>query len=493
MKNIHILFLLLPTTLFAQWIQVDPSLNGDNIEDTFGRSISLNNDGTRIAIGAYLNDTNAEDAGQVKVFDNINSTWVQVGQDILGQNEEDYKGAAVALNEDGTILVIGSMGYGPGLTGRVSVYKESNGVWSQMGSHIEGASSSVFGQRVAISSDGTRIVMSGASATGNGSVNNGLVQVYEFNGIDWFQLGQDIWGEALADFLGTNISMNATGNRIAMSAPMHSGASANNVGRVYMYELEGNTWVPLGQVLEGTIEAQELGRGIVMNDTGDLVAVGSANYLNTLSTVQVYKLVEDTWIAYGQELSGVAEDDRYGSTLDFNGTGTILAVSAPFDSTSGFIRGAVRLYQDQNENWVQVGDDIYGEADEDRAGISIHLTALGDKIAIASPFHNGPGGSDSGHVRTFLNETFLSINQFNTEISFQLFPNPTTGNITIQFDEVYSLLDIKVCDILGSIVFSKQSLGSNSVNVGLGHLESGVYFVSVLADSIEINTKIIKE
>jgi len=193
MKSLYFLFFLFPITLLAQWNQLGTNLNGDNTEDLFGKSVSLNNDGTRIAVGAYYNDTNGSDAGQVTVFEFINNSWSQIGQNIYGQNTDDRAGTEVALNDDGTILAVGIMGYN-NITGRVLIYKEENGVWNTLGNPIEGVSNSFFGQQLKFNRDGTRIIIAGSSASGNGNTNNGLVQVYSFDGTDWFQLGQDIWG-----------------------------------------------------------------------------------------------------------------------------------------------------------------------------------------------------------------------------------------------------------------------------------------------------------
>ena len=42
----------------------------------------MSSDGTIIAIGGYLNDGNGVNSGHVRVFENINNTWIQLGSDI---------------------------------------------------------------------------------------------------------------------------------------------------------------------------------------------------------------------------------------------------------------------------------------------------------------------------------------------------------------------------------------------------------------------------
>jgi len=50
--------------------------------DASGKSVALSSDGTRLAVGATGNDDIGTNAGHVRVFDLVGSTWTQVGGDI---------------------------------------------------------------------------------------------------------------------------------------------------------------------------------------------------------------------------------------------------------------------------------------------------------------------------------------------------------------------------------------------------------------------------
>ena len=68
----------------------------------------MSSDGTIIAIGGYLNDGNGVNSGHVRVFENINNTWIQLGSDIDGESEGDYSGRKISLNNNGNIIAIGA-------------------------------------------------------------------------------------------------------------------------------------------------------------------------------------------------------------------------------------------------------------------------------------------------------------------------------------------------------------------------------------------------
>ncbi len=64
----------------------------------------------------------------------------------------------------------------------------------------------------------------------------------------------------------------------------------------------------------------------------------------------------------------------------------------------------MRVYQtdvDSESGWMQLGDDINGEAAYDNSGYSVSLLLDGNMVAIGSPYIDDYGES-SGHVRVFV-------------------------------------------------------------------------------------------
>ena len=74
-----------------------------------GWSVALSADGTRLAVGAIFNDgVNGANSGHVRVFDYNGAAWTQIGEDIDGEDASDQSGASVALSADGTRLAVGA-------------------------------------------------------------------------------------------------------------------------------------------------------------------------------------------------------------------------------------------------------------------------------------------------------------------------------------------------------------------------------------------------
>ena len=99
----------------------------------------------------------------------------------------------------------------------------------------------------------------------------------------------------------------------------------------------------------------------------------------------------------GQNINGLGIGDQLGWSVSLNIDGTIMAVGSPDETTSiGLNSGSVRVYEYINEEWFQIGEDIYGEMPSDHSGWSLSLNDAGNIIAIGAQY-NDANGVESGH------------------------------------------------------------------------------------------------
>ena len=122
------------------WTQLGADIDGEAAGDNSGWSVSLSSDGTILAVGAIHNDGAGSSAGHVRVYQWSGGSWTQLGSDIDGEAASDQSGYSVSLSSDGTILAVGAM-YNDGAgtsAGHVRVHEFSSGVWTQIGSDIDG-------------------------------------------------------------------------------------------------------------------------------------------------------------------------------------------------------------------------------------------------------------------------------------------------------------------------------------------------------------------
>lgn len=94
------------------WIPLGSPITGTDAKGLFGSSVSLSDDGNRLAIGAPEAETNATrlDEGMLYVYDlsDTDSNWSLHGEPVPGQSTQDEFGIAVSLSGDGTHVVGGA-------------------------------------------------------------------------------------------------------------------------------------------------------------------------------------------------------------------------------------------------------------------------------------------------------------------------------------------------------------------------------------------------
>jgi hypothetical protein len=284
------------------WTQMGSDIDGEAASDYFG-VVSLSKDGTRVAVGASYNDGTGSAAGHVRVYQWSGSAWTQMGNDIDGEAAGDEFGSSVSINQDGSRVAIGAPqndGGGTG-AGSVRVYEWSGSAWQKMGSDIDGESASDnSGSGVAISPDGSRVAI---GAPQNGNI--GHVRVYEWDGSAWGKVGGDIDGEANADMSGKAVSLDYDGTVVAIGAHRNN----NDAGHVRVYQWSGSAWTQMGADVDGTA-ASTFGQAVSLSEDGNYFAAGAraaSGGGSSAGAVRVFKWTGAAgWVQMGADIQGGA-------------------------------------------------------------------------------------------------------------------------------------------------------------------------------------------
>jgi uncharacterized protein YjbI with pentapeptide repeats len=390
--------------------QLGQDIDGEAAGDSSGVSVSMNSEGTRVAIGARNNDGKGADSGSTRVYQYNGTAWVQLGEDIDGEAIYDYSGVSVSMNSEGTRVAIGALFNNSGYLGRTRVYQYNGTAWVQLGQNIDGeAANDNSGWSVSMNSEGSRVAIGAFLNDGNGT-DSGSTRVYEYNVSTslWVKLGQDIDGEAANDQSGRSVSMNAAGSRVAIGAIYNDG-NGNDSGstRVYEYNVSTSLWVKLGQDIDGEAANDWSGYSVSMNSEGTRVAIGArindGNGNNSGSTrVYEYNVSTSLWVQLGQDIDGEAADDQSGWSVSMNAAGSRVAIGAAYNDGNGTDSGSTRVYEYNVSTslWVKFGQDIDGEANYDSSGYSVSMNAAGSRVAIGARFNDG-NGNDSGSTRVY--------------------------------------------------------------------------------------------
>jgi len=135
----------------------------------------------------------------------------------------------------------------------------------------------------------------------------GLLRIFEHDGVQWEQLGQDIYGEGIWDSFVPDkaLAISADGYIVAAGAPEHDSLGLVNSGMAKVLHFNGTEWIPMGQTFTGDTEGEWMGNAIALSADGSVMAVSSVYHdgVNGLKSggVQVFKYNEslDEWEQVG--------------------------------------------------------------------------------------------------------------------------------------------------------------------------------------------------
>ena len=178
------------------------------------------------------------------------------------------------------------------------------------------------------------------------------------------QLGQNIIEEAPGDGFGRSISISTDGNTVAIGGPYNDISSGNasnsNFGHVRVYTYNGNSWAQLGQDIDGETSGDQSGYSVSLSSDGGRLAIGAPYNDGNGSTsghVRVYTYNGSSWIQLGQDIDGEASGDQSGYSVSMSADGNRVAIGARYNDGNGTYSGHVRVYT-FNGSWVQLGQDI---------------------------------------------------------------------------------------------------------------------------------------
>lgn len=459
--------------------QIGQTIIGLSSDDRTGTSIDLSSDGTIIAIGSP--DFN-QSRGYVSVYGYDSNQWILIGSQLNGTEDGDSFGDSVALSSSGDVLAVGSpFNDINGVdSGEVRVFANRGNSWFQLGNSIVGeASRDNFGNDIALSADGTILAIAGLNNSENFPF-AGHVKVFQYDGLEWIQLGNEINGKASNTFLGERLDLSSDGQTLAIGVT----GTSNFSGAVEVYKLIDNEWIQEGSSILGEAELDQFGYGISISNNGQIVASGGRRNdgvaLNS-GHARVFINNSGSWEQEGIDLDGSADFDFFGIDLSLSGDGMILAVGGSGFDINGMDSGQVNIYQNIESQWIKKGESINGTEANARSGTEVSLSSNGSILAIgANEFDNG-----KGQVRVFSVAEILSVIE-QDQSSFSVYPNPSQGIMNIEIPNYENLFQVRLFNKLGQLIYQGRNLRINTKNY-----PSGIYSLVIETEFSSETKKVI--
>lgn len=361
--------------------------------------------------------------------------WYSLGNWIEEEGTSDLAGQAVATSRDGSMIAVSAPHYTPGAdadadekdsedlsegsgnlgqrNGRVVVYRfdEIRDSWDKVGTDIVGNPGDNFGTSLAMSEDGSSIIVGLKNDNDNGK-DAGSVQVFILDKAtgneQWVQKGQTLLGKNALDEFGSSVDISAAGVVIAVGSPGRDiGQDKNEAGvvQVYRWDDVAAKWEQIAGDIEGRGAYDHFGASVSLSKVGRL-AIGAPTSNNSEGYVLMIEYDSDnkTWDEMGSPVhANAVAGDLFGTAVSMSFDGSSVAVGCPHhNGQGGGLKHSgevtVHVFDEATKNWTLRGGALSGFDSGDLFGSSVSLSDDGNELAVGAPKNSNKAGSEAGDV-----------------------------------------------------------------------------------------------
>jgi len=311
------------------------TLNASNTEagDDFGLALAMSADGKTLVIGAQEEDSasniiNGDEtdnsvfsSGAAYVFKEVVGVWTQQAYlKASNAGSGDGFGEKVAISADGLTIAVAALGEDSASTG-----------------------------------------ITGADQSNGDAVNSGAIYVFVDDAGSWSQQAYiKASNTSGSDYFGQSLALSGDGNRLVVGANRESSSSLgingvqdnddeNQSGAVYSFERSVDTWVQQSYIKSSNaMGANNFGHSLAMSDDGNTLIVG------TYSTGYLLHFFNGQWQHDRLINSSNNVEFWVGSNCSINADGSTLVMSNPREQSA-----ATGIGGDQNDKSLSNAGAVY--------------------------------------------------------------------------------------------------------------------------------------
>lgn len=294
----------------------------------------LSDGGSRLVLSSVDAFHNGQShIGRVGVSIYQGGNWQAYGSNLIGNSPQDEFGI-VSVNRDGTVIAISDIHYYFPRTnaGVVDIFQINEGRWERLGQRLTGTSvNEYWGRKMSLSADGHTVAI-GSRDSDNG---RGKLQVFRYI-VDlqtWTDVGQTLTGLEEGDNVGREVELSADGNILAVTSSAHwtNDAGDTGVGRVRVLKLVAQEWQTIGEIIYEQLAQSDFGYQLRLSDDGMRLAIGQSKYTPSEDLVEAGRLLVfdyneeiSEWIQVGTDIVGHRSCDFVGIGFDLSPDGSRL-------------------------------------------------------------------------------------------------------------------------------------------------------------------------
>lgn len=256
----------------------------------------------------------------------------------------------------------------------------------------------------------------------------------------------------------------------APSGKIYVFGGENNTGNydlVQIYNPVNNTWS------SGTpLPAAVLGEAAVTAKNGKIYVIGGMGNTNVIDSVQIYDPVADTW-SRGALMPTARHEFAYG--IDQNNIIYCIGGKTAYGNNTEPYLNVVERYDAYTDTWVSDGPILpHGLGETTGAFVNNGINVFGGT--------DSANGYDNWNYRLDIAPTLVLPISAGTR--FNVYPNPSTGNVTIAMDGSGQDVNIHITDMAGQTCYTQtwnNVTNGAAKQIDLSGLSKGIYFVQCIS------------
>jgi len=377
------------------------------------------------------------------------------------EDQWDYSVSSMDISDDASLIAVGmsdfsaDTDYDVGLV-RAFGYDCDKKEWRQVGQDLLGANEDeMFGHRISSSKDGKTMAI---SAPQDGyDEGNGFVEVYFLDGNNWKLVGKRIENLAhTGDYasLGHAINLSSNGETLAVMAVTDTNTY---VIRVFYYDFNKTEWVRKGHDLKIVItlaEGYEFDPQLSLSDEGDELAMADPQF--GLITYH-FSFEKDKWEKADTKMPSWDRDDFWISTVDMDDTGDIVAFSA-FEESNGNFTWLAKIVDFSGDNATELYAKDFPDFD---TATAVAVSDSGQVVAMIETKVDVDDDADWSDTQ-YIGSMTLITNQGSTDGSWRVIGKGTAAeNIGILGDYVFLSGNGKIAAVGSDVLVSLYAIKLN--------------------------------
>jgi len=217
-------------------------------------------------------------------------------------------------------------------------------------------------------------------------------------------------GVVAGDSFGSDVAMSHDGSRMVVGASSDSTPLGSRTGTARILRRAGSVWSEEAELRAGdAFPSDGLGVAVAITADGSRVIVGAKDddlgFIYEAGTARIFVRSGTTWTEEATlSAAGFGSGDQLGNAVAISADGTRALVGANLDDTTfGINAGSARVFVRSGTTWTEEATFLPATGtNNDQFGTAVALSSDGSRAFVGAPLADTAGGTDAGLVRVFV-------------------------------------------------------------------------------------------